>query len=194
MTKFNSVVLTALCALTIPGCLADEAAPDPDQASAPTAPDTSTATQAVTTGPFFMRNSGTGMCLQPQVESMGEAIIVQSPCRNIFDPLVDAQLWSFSPSISTGVYRIVNQRSSLCMYFNGQKIEDGTPLVQTGCNSTSNEMWKPSATPPDLMTVMSRLGVRDTGFCMEEAFAFDGWPLNVRQCNGSSVQTFNVTF
>ncbi|MEN8651583.1 RICIN domain-containing protein [Streptomyces sp. 21So2-11] len=98
-------------------------------------------------------NIGNNKCLQPAGGSTGEATIVQATCNGS-----QTQQWLFIDR--GGIYHIVNQLSGLCMYMNGP-VRAHSPIAQVECTTVSNEDWKSSLPPPEIVTLMSRAGHRE---------------------------------
>lgn len=138
-----------------------------------------------------VRNVGNGKCLQPEGGSSGEARIVQVTCNGGV-----AQGWLFQLfSGSSTDYRLINQLSGLCIYMNGP-VSTGSPLIQAGCTQVSNERWKPSAAPPNVVTIMSKAGHRDTGLCVDVpgGEATEGLGMRIWTCNGTLAQRWVIGF
>lgn len=85
--------------------------------------------------PFYFFNSHTGMCLEPQNESMLQGTaIVQRPCK-----ASGAQEWIYVNS-STG-FQFENALTGMCFDARGGAANH-TPIQQWTCNGISNEKWK----------------------------------------------------
>jgi hypothetical protein len=149
----------------------------------------STAVQAATTAAATpaanafaeIKNADTGLCIQPQANS--ESDLVQTFCNGS-----QAQHWIFVPN-SNGSH-IVNQAAGLCVYMNGP-VSSGSPIIQTGCTTVTNEDWK-SSTPPAVTTIMSRASHRDTGLCLAPESSGAGALLRIFTCNGTNAQLWVI--
>jgi Ricin-type beta-trefoil lectin domain len=133
-----------------------------------------------------IQNVGNGKCLQPEGGSTGEVGIVQVPCDGS-----PAQGWLFS-QLSGSDYHIINQLSGRCIYLNQFPIVNGSPIIQTDCSGVTNETWKSSSAPPDVVTLMSRAGRKDTGFCINASS--DGQHVQMHICDGTLAQRWVIGF
>jgi hypothetical protein len=112
-----------------------------------------------------LQNQHSLKCLQPENESTQEfARIVQVTCTQV-GTRAFAQSWQHI-DLGGNHFRFQNQLSGFCIdafdgAFNNARVLQGT------CVPISNEEFRTSATPPSLVTVQSRVGFRDTGFCIE---------------------------
>ncbi|NUK07855.1 RICIN domain-containing protein [Streptomyces lunaelactis] len=156
-------------------------------ASAEPAPSTSLAPFAGVFHPI--KNVGNGKCLQPEGGSTGEVAIVQAACTGS-----TAQGWQFL-QFSGSSYHLINQLSGLCMYMNGP-VASRSPIAQVECTDVTNEDWKSSAPPPDVVTLMSRAGRRDTNLCIDVpgGSSAEGLGVQIFRCNGSLAQRWIVGF
>ncbi len=158
-----------------------------------------TAAQATTTSvtPFIgifhpIRNVGhSDLCLQPQ--STDEfAAIVQEPCDGSA-----IQGWQ-DRQIGTNHYNFINQASGECMdAFDGAFNE--ARVLQSQCSGSvgnSNQQWNTAATLPAVVSIMSRVGFRDTGFCVDEPGqqAIPGLAMQIFGCNKTLAQLWIVGF
>jgi hypothetical protein len=142
-----------------------------------------TAIPASAAGGFsVIRNVQTNLCVQAQTD--GESSLVQTIC-NTDNP---AQRWVFVPN-SNGNH-ILNQRSGLCVYMNGP-VASGSPVIQTGCTTVTNEDWKAS-TPPAITTIMSRASHRDTNLCLAPESSAIGALLRIFRCDSSDAQRWVI--
>jgi hypothetical protein len=137
-----------------------------------------------------IKNVGTGLCLQPQGGGGGEVVIVQERCV----PNSLTQNWQWR-QVNGSVYQMINQLSGLCVYMNGP-VAARSPLIQAGCTTVSNEKWKPSGTPPDVVSIQSYAGNRNTNLCVEaeNASTAAGARTWIQTCNGSLAQRWIVGF
>jgi hypothetical protein len=137
-----------------------------------------------------IRNVGNGKCLQPAGGSTAEsAAIVQMPCTNSI-----AQGWQYV-RVATNHYRFINQLSGYC--FDGfDGAFNGARLLQGTCVPISNEEWNTGAALPNVVTLMSRVGFRDTNYCIDVpgAQATDGLAMQIYRCNGTLAQRWVVGF
>jgi len=130
-----------------------------------------------------IRNAASNQCLQPQGGSTGEALIVPAPCLPANDRNADTQSWIFRSA--SGVLQIVNQRSGFCMYMNGP-IASGSPVIQAGCSTVSNELWRVSPAPPSVGEVRSWAGHGDTHLCLD--LPVTGAAVQIFPCDGGIAQ------
>jgi hypothetical protein len=128
-----------------------------------------------------IRNADTGLCIQAQVNA--ESPLVQVACNNN-----QAQQWIFVPNRNGN--HIVNQLAGLCVYMNGP-VTSGSPVIQTGCTSVTNEDWKNTG-PPAVTTIMSRASRRDTNLCLAPESAASGALLRIFTCDGSNAQLWVI--
>ena len=83
------------------------------------------------------------------------------------------------------------------LYKNPEPPADGGTVTHEGCNvfgttsPASNSLWKPSSLT-NFSTLMSELGRRDTGFCLDGRSAFDGAPVKIFRCNNTPGQSWVV--
>jgi hypothetical protein len=149
----------------------------------------STAAQAATAGAAApaasafapIKNVETGLCVQAQADA--ESPLVQVACNDSL-----AQHWIFVPN-SNGNH-IVNQLVGLCVYMNGP-VASGSPVIQTGCTTVTNEDWK-VATPPAVTTIMSRASHRDTNLCLAPESLANGALLRIFTCNRTNAQLWVI--
>ncbi|MFJ3671214.1 RICIN domain-containing protein [Streptomyces sp. NPDC090106] len=138
-----------------------------------------------------VKNVGNGLCLQPAGGSTQEfAPIVQATC--VTGSL--AQGWSYT-QVGTHHYRFLNQLSGYCFdAFDGAS--DGARLLQGTCKSISNEEFNTGTDLPDVVELESRVGFRDTGFCVDvpESRTTPGLALQIWECNGTLAQRWVVGF
>jgi hypothetical protein len=154
---------------------------------------TGSASAATPIGPFSgvfqpIRNVGNNLCLQPQGGGGGEAVIVQMPCDG-----GNTQAWQFLGGGND--YKLINQNSGLCMYMNGP-VAARSPIIQAGCTTVSNELWKPAPPPPDVSQIMSRAGHRDTNLCVDvpQQSTTPGLGVQIWPCNGTLAQRWVIGF
>ncbi|MFE1800307.1 RICIN domain-containing protein [Streptomyces sp. NPDC059517] len=138
-----------------------------------------------------IKNVGNGLCLQPAGGSTQEfAAIVQETCVSGST----AQGWS-STELGTNHYRFLNQRSGYCFdAFDGAF--DGGRLLQGTCARISNEEFNTGTALPDVVALESRVGFRDTGFCIDvpESQNTRGLAMQIWGCNGTLAQRWIVGF
>jgi hypothetical protein len=132
-----------------------------------------------------IQSVGNGKCLQPDGGSTADVGIVQESCNGS-----TVQGWLFL-NLSGSDWHIVNQFSGKCIYLNQFPIVNGSPIVQADCTTVTNETWKSSSPPPDVVTLMSRAQNRDTNFCIDTA---DGRAVQMFACNGSLAQKWVIGF
>lgn len=157
-------------------------------ASAQPAPNTSVAPRVGVFNPI--KNVGDSECLQPIGGSTALfAAIVQEPCNGSA-----AQGWQFL-KVATNHYHFLNQNSGLCFdAFDG--VFNGARLLQNTCANISNDEWNTGATLPDVVKLESRVGFRDTGFCIDVpgGAATNGAAMQIFGCNGTLAQRWVVGF
>jgi ricin-type beta-trefoil lectin protein len=109
-----------------------------------------------------IRNSGNNLCLQP-LSTGGTVAIVQEPCDGSA-----SQGWQ-NRQVATNHYNFINQASGQCMdAFDGAF--NGARVLQTECSGDkgiSNQQYNTGATLPAVVSIESRVGFRDTGFCVD---------------------------
>ena len=141
--------------------------------------------------PHPIRNAGNGFCLQPEGGSLELfAPIVQVPCTGSA-----VQRWFPQGFGGTNRWQFANEASHLCFdAFDGAF--NGARLLQNQCAAISNDQWKSSRGLPDLVTLMSRVGFRDTGFCIDVPGnqAIPGLAMQLWQCNTTDAQKWLVGF
>jgi hypothetical protein len=163
------------------------------EANAQPAPASASSTSVTPFAGVFhpIKNVGNGKCLQPAGGSTAEfAAIVQVPCTNSI-----AQGWQYTPASGSNHYRFVNQLSGYCFdAFDGTF--NGARLLQGTCVPISNEEWNTGAPLPNVVSLMSRVGFRDTGYCIDVpgAQATDGLAMQMYRCNGTLAQRWVVGF
>jgi hypothetical protein len=147
---------------------------------------------ATAVGVVFTRiqNQGNLKCLQPENESQEEfARIVQVTCTQTGNRAF-AQSWQ-RIDLGNNRFRFQNQLSGFCLdAFDGAF--NHARLLQGTCVPISNEEFRTSATPPGLVTIQSRVGFRDTGFCIDVpgASTQEGLAMQIFRCNGTVAQGF----
>jgi hypothetical protein len=127
-----------------------------------------------------LKNFDNGLCVRPEIN--GEAQLRMATC-NAADL---TENWIFV-SKSNGSH-IVNQLSGLCVYMNGPVIT-GSPVIQTGCTTVSNEDWQPATAPPAVTTIMSKAGFRNTNLCLSPN---SSGLVVIFTCNGSTEQQWVI--
>lgn len=138
-----------------------------------------------------IKNVGNGKCLQPADESSAEfAAIVQVTC----DTNAGAQLW-WHEQVGTNHYRFKSYISGFCFdAFDGAF--NGARLLQGTCVPISNEEFNTNTALPEVVILESRVGFRDTGFCIDVpgAQAIEGLAMQIWRCNGTLAQRWVVGF
>jgi hypothetical protein len=137
-----------------------------------------------------IRNVGNGKCLQPEGGSTALfAAIVQEPCDGS-----SAQGWQYV-RVATNHYHLANQASGLCLQAWDGAFNNGR-VLQDECNFASNNEFNTNTALPNVVILESRVGFRDTGFCVDVpgAQAIDGLALQIWQCNGTLAQRWVVGF
>lgn len=88
----------------------------------------------------WLRNSSSGLCIQPEYEAALNGItIVQQPCN--YDDTY--QQWQHV-YVRNGLYHFVNRGSGQCLDDRDGATADWSPVQQWTCNNTSTTMlWRP---------------------------------------------------
>jgi hypothetical protein len=141
--------------------------------------------------PHPIKNAGSGLCLEPQGKSLELfASIVQVGCDG-----TAAQRWFSQGFGGTNRWQFANEASHLCFdAFDGAF--NGARLLQNQCAPISNDQFTSSRSLPDVVTLMSRVGFRDTNFCID--VPGNDHSVNVAmqlfQCNTTDAQKWLVGF
>ncbi|NEA69034.1 RICIN domain-containing protein [Streptomyces sp. SID12488] len=137
-----------------------------------------------------LKNVGNAKCLQPAGASTVETVeIVQQPCDGSI-----AQGWQHV-GVGGNHYMFLNQLSGYCFNaFDGAT--DGARLLQLTCKRISNEEFNTGAALPNVVKIESRVGFRDTNFCVDVpgGAATNGLAMQIWNCNGSLAQRWIVGF
>jgi hypothetical protein len=136
-----------------------------------------------------IKNSGDGLCLEPSGQSTAVgAAIVQQPCVTSGTESL-AQGWQYVKT-ATNHYKFVNQLSGLCLDVR-QKV-NGSPMIQWGCATISNEEFNTGTSLPAVAKIESRIGWTDSGYCLDVpgAEATPGLGMQLWQCNGTPAQVW----
>ncbi|MGH3624283.1 MAG: RICIN domain-containing protein [Sciscionella sp.] len=138
-----------------------------------------------------IRNVGNNgsKCLQPEFPVVN-AKVVQEPC----DASNPAQGWQ-SLQVGTNHYRFINQGSGLCLNA-FTAAANGSPMGLSACRNVSNEEFNTHTSLPDVVSLESRIGFRNTGFCIDVpgGRADNGLQMQLFRCNGSLAQRWVVGF
>ena len=136
-----------------------------------------------------IRNVGNNKCLQP-VSPVVSSPVVQEPCDGSL-----AQGWEIV-SLGSNHYRFLNQLSGLCLFAFSPPPTNGDPMGLNTCRTVSNEEFNAGATLPNVVSLESREGFTDTGFCLDVpgGAATDGLQMQLFQCNGTLAQRWVVGF
>ncbi|GLZ42793.1 RICIN domain-containing protein [Actinokineospora sp. NBRC 105648] len=152
---------------------------------------TASATGASAAAFHPIKNSGSGLCLQPQGGSTAELVaIVQMPCQR-GNP---AQGW-LEQRVGSHHYMFLNQASGFCFDVFGPAA-NGTRVLQGQCKRISNEEFNTNVDLPAITVLESRVGFRDTGFCVDVpgGQSTPGLAVQVFRCNGTPAQSWVVGF
>ncbi len=174
-----SAAAVSMATLVVLGGGVAQAAPDPTMHVMPFA------------GVFNpIRNVGNNKCLQPTVPPVVSAGVVQAPCDGSL-----AQGWEFT-QVGTNHYWFTNQLSGLCLFAFGDPAGNGNPMGLNTCRNVSNEEFNAGTSLPNVVSLESRTGFRDTGFCLDVpgAQATDGLQMQLWRCNGTLAQRWVVGF
>lgn len=138
-----------------------------------------------------IKNTGNSLCLQPQGGSTAEfAPIVQMPCNRANT----AQGW-LEQRVGSHHYTFVNQASGFCLdAFDGAR--NGARLLQSTCKRISNQEFNTNVDLPDVTILESRVGFRDTRFCVDVpgGQATVGLAMQLYRCNGTPAQRWIIGF
>jgi hypothetical protein len=142
----------------------------------------------------LIHNIANDQCLQPEGGSTQEfAPIVQAHCVG-----GTVQGWEFQ-QISGTRYHFLSQQSGYCMDAFGS-VFNGSRVLQVSCARVSNEEWNtgralpiPAGQPGDV-SLQSRAGNKDTGFCLDEPAQSPaiGLRMQLWGCNGTFAQRWFV--
>lgn len=136
-----------------------------------------------------IRNVGNGLCLQPDVPVDGGRVVQETCVAGSI-----AQGWQFQ-QVATNRYTFVNQLSGLCLsVFIGPA--NGSPMGLQRCRNASGQQFNSRASLPNVVTLESRFGFRDTGFCLDvpESSTTPGVQMQIFECNGTLAQRWVVGF
>ncbi|ACU73675.1 putative periplasmic ligand-binding sensor protein [Catenulispora acidiphila DSM 44928] len=134
-----------------------------------------------------IQNVGNSMCLQP-VNPVVNSPVVQEPCDGSA-----MQGWQYI-SDSHGGYDFLNQASGACLNA-FITAENGAPFGLSSCRSVSNELFN-TASLPNVTSVESKIGWRNTGYCMDVPGASKqaGLQIQLWGCNGTLAQRWVIGF
>lgn len=194
MTKNDILMISCTAIAAISGCAADSPAADSEQtqgAEDELATDPGGAVANVIGQFHLIRLSNTQLCLQPKGGSAGDVTVELHQCNSS----APAQNWIFVSQ--AGGRQVVNQQSGKCLYESSEPPTNGGTVTHEGCNvfgtstPASNSLWNLSSLT-NFSRLMSELGRRDTGFCLDGGSAFDGAPVKIFRCNFTPAQTWVV--
>lgn len=136
-----------------------------------------------------IRNVGDNLCLQP-VNPVPNSPVVQEPCDGSA-----MQGWEYIHDDTHFGWWFVNQASGACLNA-FIKAENGAPIGLDVCSAVSNEHWDPTNTLPNVVSLISRIGGRDNGFCLDVPGAANtpGLQMQLWGCNGTLAQRWVVGF
>ncbi|MFL6145065.1 MAG: RICIN domain-containing protein [Labedaea sp.] len=135
-----------------------------------------------------IKNPNNGKCLQP-ASNADAARIIQKTCNG-----TSAQTWLSIP-VGTNHFRFQNFDSRLCFdAFDGAF--NGARLLQGSCAGISNEEFNTGARLPGLVKLETRVGFRDTGFCVDipNDDPTEDKAMQIFRCNGTTAQQWLVGF
>jgi hypothetical protein len=135
-----------------------------------------------------IRNVESNLCLQPENGSTDHfAAIVQNTCNGSVP-----QRWT-AIRVGTNHYHFLNQNSGLCLWAWDGARNNGRVLLDD-CNGASNSEFNTSATLPSVVRLESRVGFRDTGFCVDvpQGQHTPGVRVQIFRCNGQFAQRWAV--
>lgn len=197
MKKMGLLMIGCAGIAAAPGCVADPAEADADQtqvaeaelAASPQGP----GPNAI--GVFHpIRLSNTNLCLQPLNGTTADSALEMQPCNG-----TPAQHWLFS-QVSSVEWEIINFGSGRCVYENtNSPVALAEQIIHAGCNifgtntPASNALWRPTALAGNAR-LQSRVGHRDTGFCIRvPGIPFNGIGVVNEHCSsGDPSQIFVV--
>ena len=132
-----------------------------------------------------------GLCLEPLDKSAELFVpIVQVDCDGS-----SAQRWFAQGFGGSNRWQFANEASHLCFdAFDGAF--NGARLLQNQCAPISNDQFKSSRSLPDVVALESRVGFRDTGFCVDVPGNDTTRRLAMQlfRCNGTDAQKWLVGF
>src|SRR5205814_245666 len=129
-----------------------------------------------------MRNAATNQCFKPLSVSFGAPIILVPCADNDADPLQD---WQVHTAPGTNLVRLQNLGSRGMCAFVLDDPGNGTPAlldecdIQNGGGAVSNAEFSQVGTPPNSVSLRTRVGGRDYNLCLSGV----GGALSVRTCN-----------
>lgn len=178
VSMLSAVVMSAAVSILGYGGGAAQAAPAPVEQSTPRA------------GVFNpIRNVGNNKCLQPVAPVVSSAVVQQTCDGSV------AQGWQFV-QVGTNHFRFLNQLSGLCLFAFSAPAGNGDPMGLNTCRDVSNEEFNAGTSLPNVVSLESRSGFRDTGFCLDVpgGAATDGLQMQLFRCNGTLAQRWVVGF
>jgi hypothetical protein len=137
---------------------------------------------------YWIKNRGSGLCLQPAGNSALQGVLVVQVGCDITNPY---QRWRSVASSTTEIlpYRIRNVGSQLCLNAHGGATNH-TPVDQWQCNEISNEKWD---------FVRDNSGVRSrvsgtTSHCLDvpEARSDADVAMQLYKCNSTDAQNWDM--
>jgi Ricin-type beta-trefoil lectin domain-like len=135
---------------------------------------------------FMIVNSGSGLCLEPNGNGLGEPIL-QQPCDNTRM----TQRWVLSPATTTR-YQIANKGYPTCMDVRNGVNADRTVVQQWACDLHVRSMrWQPSTLVPDrFFKFVSEIGSR----CLDVAGGSlqPGAQIQIYRCTQSNTNTAQI--
>jgi hypothetical protein len=196
----NCLVICGVVSLASFGCAsagdertpdAEASAGDDDGAPAVTGEAKPTSAAQIASAFHLIKNSGNGLCLQPEGGSTAEfARIVQMPC----DRTNAAQGW-LEQRLASHHYSFLNQASGFCFdVFDGAF--NNARLLQGTCKRISNEEFNTNVDLPNVTILETRVGFHDNGFCVDVPGGQStvGLPMQIFQCNGTPAQRWVIGF
>jgi hypothetical protein len=196
MMKLGLLMLGCAGIVAAPGCVADSAESDVDQtqvAEAELAVDPQDpGTNAI--GVFHpIRLVNTNLCLQPLGGTTADSPVELRTCNGSA-----AQHWLLSLKSSVE-WQVINFQSGKCLYQNTNFPRAGAEqIIHSGCDISgtnipvSNALWRPTAVTGN-SRLQSRVGHRDTGFCIHvPGIPFEGIGVVNERCSSSPAQIFVV--
>jgi hypothetical protein len=146
-----------------------------------------------------IRNVGNNLCLEPIAPAAGVPVgpnspVLQEPCAQPGTDEAVLQGFEFQ-QISGTTYKFVNQKSGACL-FAFIKAENGAPIGLDTCRTVSNEEFDAHTTLPNVVELESKIGFKDTGFCLDVpgATTTAGLQVQLFTCNGTLAQRWVIGF
>ena len=103
---------------------------------------------ATLSGPYEIRNFGSGLCVENPITDGTNVQLIQDNCNGSL-----SQLWIFDPIDNSGNYHIINLGSGACM--RAKVSTDSSPVDTVTCSAISDTDWTLGQSLP--LTVPSQI-------------------------------------